>query len=277
MEIHSRGRRYRGPVRAVILDWAGTAVDHGCVGPVAAFIEAFRTRWVEVTVEEARAPMGLSKMEHVRAMLRMQSITEKWEDVHGAPPGDLDAENLYRSIEPVMGYAVTMHSDLIPGLTDAVETLRKAGIKIGSTTGYSCSMMQALVPAARERGYEPDSVVCASDVPAGRPYPWMCYLNAIHLEVYPLEACVKVGDTLMDIEEGLNAGMWTIGVTRTGNELGLTEQEAAALDPEDLNNRLSEIQRRFIAAGAHFVVEGIWEVPAVVREIEDLLDRGEKP
>jgi phosphonoacetaldehyde hydrolase len=119
--------------------------------------------------------------------------------------------------------------------------------------------------------------VCSSDVPAGRPAPWMCYLNAINLRVYPMEAMVKIGDTVSDIQEGRNAGMWTIGVTKTGNELGLTEVEVAALAPADLRARLEAIGDRLRAAGAHYVAESIQECPEIVDIINDRLVRGERP
>ena len=52
----------------------------------------------------------------------------------------------------------------------------------------------------------------------------MCYRLAMDLRIYPLFACVKIGDTESDMAEGLNAGMWTIGVTRSGNAVGLSEE-----------------------------------------------------
>ena len=93
-------------------------------------------------------------------------------------------------------------------------------------------MMDLLYKEAADRGYVPDSRVCAAEVPAGRPEPWMCLKNAMNLGIYPMEAYVKVGDTIPDINEGLNAGMWTIGLAVTGNEMGLLEKEIAALDPD---------------------------------------------
>ena len=95
-------------------------------------------------------------------------------------------------------------------------------------------MMVLLAKEAEKQGYKPDSTVCAGDVPEGRPAPWMCLRNAEHLQIYPMEALVKVGDTLPDIQEGLNAGMWTIGLVMTGNEIGLNEAELNALSPEEL-------------------------------------------
>ena len=90
-----------------------------------------------------------------------------------------------------------------------------------------------LIPAAAANGYEPDCVVCAGDLAAGRPTPLMCYQNMIELNVWPAAACVKVDDTLPGIEEGLNAGMWTVAVALTGNEMGLAVEELTALSEDE--------------------------------------------
>ena len=105
----------------------------------------------------------------------------------------------------------------------------------------------------------------------------MCVQNAMHLRVYPFEACVKVDDTLPGIDEGLNAGMWTIGLARTGNELGLNAEEIARLEPGVLQARLERARTRLHQSGAHYVVDGIWDVPAVLDDINARLARGERP
>jgi len=277
MEVFSRSNPYRGPVKGVVLDWAGTTVDYGCIGPLAAFVEVFRHNWVEVTIEEARAPMGLAREDHLRAMCRAESVARKWEDVHGSPPSETDIGNMVQAVEAHLAYTIAQHADLIPGVIEAVEAFRRQGIRIGSSTGDTSLMMSMLVQAAEENGYRPDCIVCASDVPAGRPFPWMCYQNAINLEVYPMAAMVKIGDTVADIREGLNAGMWTIGLTLTGNELGLSEKEIAAMDPEELRRRLDNIEQRFRNDGVHFVAQGLRDCPAVIRDINELLAGGERP
>jgi phosphonoacetaldehyde hydrolase len=277
MERHIQRSAYRGPIEAVILDWAGTAVDHGCVGPVAVFTEVFGRRGVQVTTAEARRPMGLKKKDHVRRMCEDPGVIAKWRTVYGCEPSSQDVEAMYAEVEPLMRATVAAHADLVPGLAATLTVLRRAGLRIGSTTGYTAPMMEILVPEAFRRGYAPDVVVCSSDVPAGRPCPWMCYLNAIRLQVYPLEAIVKIGDTVADIQEGLNAGMWTIGVTRTGNELGLSEAEAAALPSVELEVRLRAIEAKLRQAGAHYVAESIAECPPLIAEINARLARGERP
>jgi phosphonoacetaldehyde hydrolase len=86
-----------------------------------------------------------------------------------------------------------------------------------------------------------------------------------------------VGDTLVDIAEGLNAGMWTVGITQTGNELGLSEAEVDALPLPELASRLNAASKRLLLAGAHFVVPEVAQLPAIITEINARLARGEKP
>ncbi|MEE4111373.1 MAG: phosphonoacetaldehyde hydrolase, partial [Desulfobacteraceae bacterium] len=195
----------------------------------------------------------------------------------GRLPDETDVEHLYRKTEPMMVAAIADHADPIFGLLPFVAAMRSRHIKIGSCTGYTAPMMDVLVPAAANKGYSPDAIVCSSDVPAGRPFPWMCYQNAIHLEVYPFESMIKIGDTISDIQEGRNAGMWTIGLTQSGNELGLPEDLVDALAPDDRKDRLTAIETRFREAGAHYVVNGIWECLEVVDEIGRRLEDGEHP
>ena len=169
------------------------------------------------------------------------------------------------------------YAEPIPGVLEAVAAFRERGLKIGSTTGYTREMMDVVVPEAKKQGYEPDSVVCSTDVPAGRPEPWMALKSAMEMGVYPMDAIVKVGDTVPDVEEGLNAGMWTIGLAQTGNEVGLNEQEIAALEPQVLQEKMDRAYRRLSQAGAHYVVDGMWDVPAVLDEISARLAHGERP
>jgi phosphonoacetaldehyde hydrolase len=120
-------------------------------------------------------------------------------------------------------------------------------------------------------------MVCADEVVAGRPEPWMLLRAMEVLRVYPPSAVVKVGDTTADIEEGLNAGAWTVGVTRTGNYVGLSRTELAAL-PADARDRLiRDAGETLRGAGAHFLIRSIGELPPVLDEIEICLALGERP
>jgi len=272
-----RTRAYDGPVQAVVLDWAGTAVDHGCLGPAAVFVQAFALHGVEVSVAEAREPMGSEKREHVRRMLAMEGVASRWRAAHGRMPGEAEVDAVYRDVEPLMLRTIAAHAAPVPGLAEFVARVRGRGMGLGSCTGYTGPMMEVLAPEAARQGYTPDVVVHASEVPAGRPYPWMCYLNAMRLGVHPMESMVKIGDTVADMHEGRNAGMWTVGVVRTGNDVGLSEVDAARMDPGSLTERMAVAAARLRAAGAHYVVDSIADCFSVIEAIEERLARGEAP
>jgi len=270
-------RSYRGPVKAVILDWAGTTVDYGCMAPAVVFIEVFKRRNVPITMPQAREPMGAHKKVHIRMISKIEAVERLWERVYGRMPSEEDVDSMFDDFVPLQLQCLADYADLVPGTLEAVTDFRRRGLKIGSTTGYTTEMMQLLLAEAKKRGYEPDCSVCASQVPAGRPHPWMCLQNAINLQTYPMESFVKVGDTLPDIAEGLNAGMWTIGLAKTGNEMGLIEQEVNALPLGEREARLARAYQRMVQAGAHYVVDSIGDVPPILDGINTRLARGERP
>jgi len=276
MEFFFR-RAYRGPVKAVILDWAGTAVDYGCCAPARVFMKVFADHGVDITEAQAREPMGLMKRDHIRSISQMPPVAAQWENVHNRPPSEDDVAHMYADFVPLQLAILADYADPIPGAPELLAELKKRGIKVGSTTGYDHEMMDVLAPEAARRGYVPDAWVSASDVPAGRPYPWMMYANETILGIYPPEAVIKIGDTIPDIEEGLNAGAWAVGVTLTGNEIGMTEAEVKAQPAGALEPRLDSVRRRMAAAGAHAVVDGAWDCLAVIDDIAQRLAQGEKP
>ena len=270
-------RRYTGPVKAVIFDLAGTLVDYGSCAPAGAFVELFRREGVPVTDAEAREPMGLQKKEHIRALGRMPSVAAGWEQARGAAIAEADIDRLYETFIPLQVEILPEFCTLIPGALPAVRELEGRGIRIAATTGYNREMMDTVLREAAAQGFTPEAAVCSDDVPQGRPAPWMLTRAMEALGVYPPEASVAVGDTLPDIEAGLNAGVWTVGLTLTGNMLGLSAAEAAALPPEEKRRRLLRAGAEMAAAGAHYTIESTGDLPTVIDDINRRLARGERP
>jgi phosphonoacetaldehyde hydrolase len=261
----------------VIFDWAGTTVDHGCFAPVAAFVQTFAQQGVEVTTDQARIPMGLHKRDHIRAMLQMPEVARRWRAAHGRDATEPDVDRLYSHFIPLQLEVIADHSRLVPGLLDCVAELRGHGIAIGATTGYFRDAAQRVYDQARSQGYLPDHAVCAEEVPQGRPAPWMIFRIMEALAIFPPSVVVKVGDTVPDIDEGRNAGVWSVGVTRTSNEVGCHEEELAALSSAERGQKLAAAQRKLEAAGAHAVIESVDELPALIWSLEARLERGERP
>jgi phosphonoacetaldehyde hydrolase len=217
------------------------------------------------------------KKDHIRTMAQMPRVSEAWREVHGRLPEEKDIEAMFHTFVPLQIECLPEHCEPVPGLGEAIESFRQSGLKVGSTTGYTSQMMEVVQPIARELGYAPDAVVAVDQVAAGRPSPWMALRNAELFDAWPLEACVKIGDTVADIREGLNASMWSIGVARTGNELGLSLEEERATDAQVLDAKLAEARERLLMAGAHYVVDSITDCPAILERISDRVRRGERP
>ncbi len=276
MNIHTH-RSYRGPLKALILDWAGTVVDYGSFAPTSVFMRLFEHQNVAITPEDARSGMGLMKKDHLRTILARPSVAAAWQAAHGAPASEADIDNLFNNFVPLQLAVLKNYAEPIPGVLDTLKTVHQQGLKIGSTTGYIRSMMDVLAPEAARRGYAPDCIVCPDEVPAGRPYPWMCYQNAMRLGIYPMQAMVKIGDSLADIEEGLNAGMWTVGLALSGNMLGLSAAEVATLSGDVLDARRQAISVQMIQTGAHYVIDGLWDCLRVIEDINTRLAAGERP
>jgi phosphonoacetaldehyde hydrolase len=270
-------RSYCGPLQAALLDWAGTTLDYGCMAPAVVFIEVYKRHGVEITMEEAREPMGAHKKVHIRKISQIPSVASRWQKVHGKACTEEDIESMFKQFIPLQLACLAEYADLIPGTIEAVDRMRSRHLKIGSTTGYTGEMMHILQDEAKKRGYEPDVTVCATDVPAARPAPWMCLRNAEKLGIYPMAAIVKIGDTLPDIEEGLNANMWTIGLAKTGNEFGMQEKDVLMLNAQDLSMRLERAKMRMFQTGAHYVVDSISDVGPCIDDINRRLKSGEMP
>ena len=150
-----------GKLKLVVLDWAGTTVDYGCFAPVSAFDKAFRAFGVQPTMDEIRAPMGMLKRDHINTrssgtMLQMESVAVQWQAQAGKAAAEADVEAIYRVFEEKLMESLSDYAGPKPGVADAVAQLREMGLKIGSTTGYTDSMMAVVVPEAARQGYAPD-------------------------------------------------------------------------------------------------------------------------
>lgn len=255
------------PVKAVVFDWAGTMVDFGCMAPVRALVEVFGEEGLSLSDGEARRDMGKAKLDHLRAILADPGVGARWAEATGAPPSEADVERLYRRLEPAMTAAAAQSSRLIPGAAEAVAVLRDLGVKIGSGTGYTRAMMAEILTAAAAQGYAPDVVVCAGETPSGRPAPLMTWKALIDLDAWPARRCIKVDDAPVGIEEGRLAGCWTIGISASGNAVGLEPEALAALAPAERAERLATADRELKAAGADFVIEDVSQLMPVVHEI----------
>lgn len=264
-------------IQAVIFDWAGTTIDYGSLGPMGVFVEVFARFGIDLTIAEARGPMGLPKWHHIRALLELPRIADAWECAQGTAADDQAATRIYEQFVPANIAIAAASATLIPGTAATVAALRERQVMIGSTTGYTRDIMAEILPVAAQQGYRPDNLVCAGDVPQGRPTPLMMYRCLLELAAYPVWACVKVDDTEPGIREGLDAGCWTVGVSVSGNSMGFSQDEVATLSPTDYQQHRQRAIQTLRNAGAHYVIDSVADLLPVIDAIEQRLLQGERP
>ncbi len=264
-------------IALVVFDLAGTTVDYGCIAPVAAFIKGFQMMRIPITLTQARGPMGMEKRAHIRAIAAQQEVTNRWQQVHGRAVTEDDIDAMYEAFTPVLLEVLPHHCELIPGTLDAVAWLDKRGIPFATTTGYFKEAAEMVLDKAALAGFSPHASICATEVPAGRPAPWMIYRCMETLDVYPPQRVVNIGDTAVDVASGRNAGVWSIGVAASGNELGMSHDEIRRLEGPLLLQHLQQARQSLLSAGAHYVIDTVADLPDLIPKIEQRLATGERP
>lgn len=254
--------------KAAIFDWAGTTVDFGSFAPMGVFIKALAEFGIDITIEEARAPMGAAKWDHIHALLQMPEVAAQWADKYGRAPSNADVDAIFKVFVPMNEIVAADYADLIPGTIESIADLRRRGMKIGSTTGYTRSIMEHVLPVAAAQGYSPDNLVCSDDLAEGRPGPLGIYKCMVDLAVYPPAAILKVDDTAPGIAEGKSAGCVTVGLALSGNAVGKTLEELAVMSVAEIAVLRDHATRLLKDAGADHVIDSIRDLPQLVTQLE---------
>lgn len=255
-------------IEAVIFDWAGTTVDYGCFAPVQVFVEVFRHVGIEPTMDEVRKPMGMLKRDHIKTMLQMDRIHGLWLEKYGREVTEEDIDEMYSYYEEKLLSILNQYAEPKPYVLDVIDGLRKMGIKIGSTTGYTDEMMAIVTREAKAAGYEPDAWFSPNAVGnMGRPYPFMVFKNMEVLKISDVRNVIKVGDTVSDIKEGKNAGAISVGVLEGSSEMALTEAEYEALSENEKEELLTKVTERFKEAGADYVIRNMGELIPLIENL----------
>ena len=272
-------RSYRGRIKAVVLDWSGTTADVYVIAPAIVFVEVFRLQGVEISMQEARGPMGLRKDLHIKALTEAPEIRGRWKEAHGREPSQEDVDRMFADFVPIQLDCLGEYTTLLPGVAEVTQKLQADDIKIGSTTGFTRPMVDILEEDARKQGYVPDASVAGDEVINGaRPKPFMVYRNLDLLDAHPIQSVIKVDDTISGVGEGLEAGCWAVGVARYSNYMDMDSLALAeSMEEQEIERRVDKTRDMLRKAGAHYVVDSIVDLPEVVDDVNGRLARGERP
>ena len=89
-----------GRLQALVLDWAGTTVDHGSLAPARTLQQVFARAGIVLTDSEIRRDMGLSKKVHIRTILSMPKVRDAWQALRGPVSADSAEEEIYQAFIP---------------------------------------------------------------------------------------------------------------------------------------------------------------------------------
>lgn len=272
-------RQYRGGVKALVLDWSGTLADAYVIAPAVVFVEVFKSAGVEISMEEARGPMGLRKDLHIKKLTEDPVIAARWESIKGKAPDQSDVDAMFAEFVPAQLACLRKYTTLLPGVKDVCLDLQRQGIKIGASTGFVRSMVDVLLEDCIKQGFTPDATVAGDEVINGaRPSPHMVFKNLDLLNISDVKSVVKCDDTISGVGEALNAGCWGVGLVRYSNYMNINSlEEEATLSETEMQRRIAKTRAILEQSGAHYVIDSLVDLPAVIEDINARLARGEKP
>lgn len=201
-------------IELVALDMAGTTVEEG-----GAVYRALRDAVVAgggaLEAPQVVPWMGADKREAIRALAV---------EAGRARPDDEEVEQVYADFVDrlLAAYAATPPRP-IPGVPEMFTALRRAGVRVALTTGFSADVHEPLLAALGWSAPDTvDAIVCTDDVAAGRPAPYMIFRAMERTGVVDVSRVLVAGDTPRDLEAGCNAGAGAVVGVATG-DLGLEE------------------------------------------------------
>src|SRR5699024_5059286 len=107
----------------------------------------------------------------------------------------------------------------------------------------------------------------------GRPYPYMIYRNMEALKLTAARKVVKVGDTIPDIEEATNAGVWSVGVIIGSSEMGLSLEEYHEMSEVEQEEMSAKTELTFLDHGADFTFKTMCELLSIIELVNQFISK----
>ena len=217
-------------IKMVVFDMAGTTVNENNV-VYKTLQKAINEKGYNFTLDEVlQEGAGKEKLQAIKSILNV--FAEKEDD-------DL-AGLIYKRFIVLLADAYSTQ-EIFPqdDATELFHALKKKNILVVLNTGYNTETAQSLIDKIGwKKGTDYDSLVTATDTDKNRPSPDMILLAMKQFGITNGAEVAKVGDSIIDIEEGKNAGCsMTVGIT-TGAH---TPEQLKSAKPDYVINNLLEL------------------------------------
>lgn len=219
-------------IKLLVFDLAGTTVDDSVEGvPLVAVAmrETFEKHGYDIDVEIVNKYRGMEKREAIQCILNdlhKQSNTTPTNDV----------EVIFKDFKYFLNKHLSSIKNEIPGTTDVFRKLKSAGMKIAVGSGFPHSVVEAIVSTLNWTELV-DYLSSAEKAGHGRPHPAMIHSAMKFFGISDPRSVVKVGDTKIDVQEGKNAGCWTVSVL-TGTQ---TRKFIKESNPDFIINSIADL------------------------------------
>ena len=254
-------------IRCCIFDLGGTIVDKYSLSPLLSLSNAFGLRRIMIPSNILSKDMGKMKLDHIKLLCNEPVVKDKYPD--------LDPIDVYRDFNKFQINYMDNYLDIIPETKQCIKYLDDKSIRTGITTGFNKEQMDIAIEKLRLDGIILESAVSSSCIPnASRPNPDMINENMDRLNIRSPKHVIKIDDTEVGIQEGINAGCYTVGVAKWSINMNVYTYAIKHLlnssnsDVESmLYYKLEESRKKLKDAGADYVIDTLDELPKVIDSI----------
>ncbi len=223
-------------IKLAVLDMAGTTVNEDNV-VYKTVQKVINDQGFPVTFEQVlEFGAGKEKYQAIKDVLTACTSSKEVEKV---------AAEAFENFKPelIKAYA-ELEVKSFPGVKDTIDLLRSKGIAVALNTGYSKKIAASLLEKLDwEIGRDIDALVTADDVTNGRPHPDMIFKAMEICGVSEAKNVLKAGDSVIDIEEGKNAGCaLSIGVLSGAQH----EEQLKAARPDHILGSVSDLKELLV-------------------------------
>lgn len=199
-------------IELVVFDMAGTTIEHGDQ-VLRAFETALKKNEVPATEGEIKDRMGASKREVIRFFVERCC--------GGREVATKLVERVYSDFgQTLKEYYSNGGARPIAGAEETFDWLHSRGVKVALTTGFDRSVADTLLEAVGWESEIIDASVCSDEVVQGRPAPFLIFRAMERTEVVDTNQVIAVGDTVLDLQAGDNAGVrGVVGVLSGSHDL----------------------------------------------------------